>query len=140
MPRPRPLLPAPSPPPSGQLPRKISRPPPPSPPLLSRTPPSQACKRKKIRDECCATCEEETDSWCANGRVERDYEKTYGISNRASKLKADKGYLGVPGVVALCVCKGKYLCIGEHCYDVAGSAVGDSGYSASCPDCTCEKK
>jgi hypothetical protein len=113
---------------------------PPLPPPLSRTPPSQACKRKKIRDECCATCEEETDSWCANGRVERDYEKTYGISNRASKLKADKGYLGVPGVVALCVCKGKYLCIGEHCYDVAGSAVGDSGYSASCPDCTCEKK
>ena len=112
----------------------------------SRTPPSQACKKKKIRKECCATCEEKSDKWCANGEVHRAYE-TYGdsgsygtISSRASTLEKKESYLGVPGVVALCVCKDDYACSGEGCYDLADEKEGHSGYSASCPDCTCEKK
>merc|ERR1719506_2209028 len=111
----------------------------------------KACKRKKVRDECCATCEEKSDKWCANGEVHRAYETygdsgTYGtLSSRASTLKKGEKFLGVPGVVALCACKDDYACSGEGCYDLEGEkgnpmAVKGTGYSASCPDCTCEKK
>ena len=111
----------------------------------SRTPPSQ-CAKKKIRKECCATCEEKSDSWCANGEVDRAYD-TYGesgsygtLSSRASTLKKGEKFLGVPGVVALCVCKDDYACSGEGCYDTDDDGEKGTGYSASCPDCTCEKK
>jgi len=140
VPRHRALLPAPSPPPSGDLPRWFSRAAAPS-----RTPPSQ-CAKKKIRKECCATCEEKSDAWCANGEVDRAYD-TYGesgsygtLSSRASTLKKGEKFLGVPGVVALCVCKDDYACSGEGCYDTDDDGEKGTGYSASCPDCTCEKK
>ena len=76
---------------------------------------------------------------------------SYGtLSSRASTLKKGEKFLGVPGVVALCACKDDYACSGEGCYDLKGEvvvkglpgpiAVKGTGYSASCPDCTCEKK
>jgi hypothetical protein len=110
----------------------------------------KSCGKKKIRKECCATCEEKSDTWCANGEVDRAYD-TYGesgsygtLSSRASTLKKGEKFLGVPGVVALCVCKDDYACSGEGCYDLEGEKgnpiVKGTGYSASCPDCTCEKK